>query len=158
MQGTTQKEDDDGESAPSGLSLDALEPTHPSALRKRVHFSAEDASRLVWPVLFLYPEHGETDFVEEFDEGASFSDHLEVMFGGGVEDAPWDREGKYRAPNLRLYYEDEGGCRLRQVDPGSTLGQALKLPGYCVLGGTPGFIVMVEGSDFQKDFLKKYRK
>ena len=38
---------------------------------------------LSWPVLFLYPEHGETDFVEEFVEGDAFADHLRAMFGPG---------------------------------------------------------------------------
>jgi len=46
-----------------GLSMEMLEPLHPAAVQRRVRL--EDG-KLVWPVLFLYPEKGETDFIEEF--------------------------------------------------------------------------------------------
>ena len=46
------------------LSLEDLEPCHPAAVQKKVH--ADEDGHLVWPVLFLYPEFGETDFIEEF--------------------------------------------------------------------------------------------
>ena len=72
----------------SGLCLSDVEPCHPAAVHKRVHV-ADNA--LVWPVLFLYPEFGETDFIEEFKETDVFADHLEAMFGQGVERPPWDR-------------------------------------------------------------------
>lgn len=49
----------------TALDMSSLEPCHPAAVGKRVHF---DGDSLVWPVLFLYPEHGETDFVQEFHE------------------------------------------------------------------------------------------
>ncbi len=151
------KKDGDEEEGLSPLSMSLLEPAHPSAVHRRVHFSPKDPSKLVWPVLLLYPEHGETDLVEAFEEDARFSDHLEVMFGEEVEAAPWDADGKYRARDLRVYFEDTRGGRLWEVDVASTLGEGLQRPGYRVLGGTPGFIVMVEGSDFQRDFVKKYR-
>ena len=48
----------------------------------------------MWPVLFLYPEHGETDFIEQFGENDQFSDHLETMFGAGVERPPWDAQNR----------------------------------------------------------------
>ena len=75
----------------SGLDLSDLEPCHPAALHKKVHV---EENILVWPVLFLYPEFGETDFIEEFREEDKFSDHLEVMFGVGVERPPWDIEAR----------------------------------------------------------------
>ncbi len=167
VQKVTDKSEEDDAVEPkkkpsSSLSMDDLEPTHPSALRKRVHFSEEDPSKLVWPVLLLYPEHGETDFIEEFEEDQSFADHLEVMFGEGSEPAPWDTERKYQGSpgKLRIYFEETltGGERLVEVEAGKTLREALSDKRYKVLGGTPGFIVLVEGSNFQKEFLKKYHK
>ena len=50
----------------SALDLSSLEPCHPAAVGKRVRLE-EDGS-LTWPVMFLYPEYGETDFVQEFHE------------------------------------------------------------------------------------------
>lgn len=47
------------------LDLSSVEPCHPAAIGKRVHLVGES---LVWPVLFLYPEYGETDFIQEFHE------------------------------------------------------------------------------------------
>ena len=51
---------------------------------------------MAWPVLFLYPEHGETDFIEEFMEDDAFADHLNAMFGPESPPAPWDLDSKYR--------------------------------------------------------------
>ena len=60
-----------------GLSMEMLEPLHPAAVQRRVglidifsyriHIKVRlEDGKLVWPVLFLYPEKGETDFIEEF--------------------------------------------------------------------------------------------
>ena len=38
-----------------------------SLLLHIIHFKVRlEDGKLVWPVLFLYPEKGETDFIEEF--------------------------------------------------------------------------------------------
>ena len=44
-----------------------IEPCHPAALQQTVHLIQSDdgINVLVWPVLFLYPEHGESDFIED---------------------------------------------------------------------------------------------
>ena len=67
--------------------MEMLEPLHPAAMQRRVgliliyYYSRQsrtsriciihikvrlEEGKLVWPVLFLYPEKGETDFIEEF--------------------------------------------------------------------------------------------
>ncbi len=33
----------------------------------------EDQLGLKWPVVFLYPEFGQTDFVESFDESSTYA-------------------------------------------------------------------------------------
>ena len=142
----------------SDLTLKDLEPLHPAALHKRVHFSPESKNILVWPVLFLYPEHGETDFIEAFSDDQRFEDHVASMFGPGVEPAPWDAECKYKPGKIRLFFEDAEMERLVPVDLGATLGQTISHARYRVRGGTPGFIVLVEGSPFYADFVKKYKK
>ncbi|KAH0618584.1 hypothetical protein JD844_017935 [Phrynosoma platyrhinos] len=82
----------------------------------------EDGS-LTWPVLFLYPEHGQSDFISTFHEESRFVDHLVVMF---EESPPWDLERKYIHNELELYYEDEERGDIYQIDTKTTLLQALQ--------------------------------
>ncbi|XP_046447563.1 tetratricopeptide repeat protein 4-like [Daphnia pulex] len=132
------------------LDLSSIEPCHPAAIGKRVHLVD---GCLVWPVLFLYPEYGETDFVQEFHEDTCFMDHLQLMF----EELPlWDLEKKYNPASIRMYYEHRDSGKLHVVDPNSSLKTVLSQNTYVVQGGTPGFICLVEGSPFQKEFLKRY--
>ena len=41
-----------------------LSGPHPSACRVRI----DENGHLVWPVIFLYPEHGQSDLIEAFHE------------------------------------------------------------------------------------------
>lgn len=41
-------------------------------------FCVDDIVQLHWPVLLVYPEHAQTDFIQEFEETCLFQDHLEV--------------------------------------------------------------------------------
>lgn len=122
------------------LDLSSIEPCHPAAIGKRVHL-VEGA--LIWPVLFLYPEYGETDFIQEFHEDSrfvitfnsvgevnrnlknilcSFVDHLEIMF----EETPlWDLEKKYNPTSIRLYYENRESGKLYTIDPHLSLKEVL---------------------------------
>ena len=52
----------------SSLTLDSLETKHPSGAKVHV----DDNGVMKWPVMFLYPEHTETDFIVEFDETSRF--------------------------------------------------------------------------------------
>ncbi|CAG2105818.1 unnamed protein product [Medioppia subpectinata] len=66
---------------------------HPAADGK--HVTLDESGGLVWPVLLLYPEYGESDFIEMFAENHTFIQHLNVMF---AEFADWDTKRKYK-PN-----------------------------------------------------------
>jgi len=131
--------------------LEDLEPTHPAAQQKKVH--VDETGQLVWPVLFLYPEHGETDFIEEFRENEQFGDHLNVMFGD--QPPPWDSQARYKPSSLGIYFEDATE-KLQEVTKEMTLSQALTRKGYLVKAGTPAFIVFVKRSEAHMDFLRKY--
>lgn len=140
-----------GSDGSNDLNLAAVEPCHPAAVGKRVHL--DESGALVWPVLFLYPEYGETDFIQEFHEDSTLAEHVEVMF----EEAPgWDVENKYRPDRLSIYYEDVVRAELHVVRRDSTLKEILRQPTYHVRAGTPGFILLVEGSKKQREFLKNY--
>lgn len=157
----TEKDEENG----SALTITDLEPCHPAALNKTVHLveSESGTSVLAWPVLFLYPEYGETDFIEEFTENDTMEDHLFLMFDQSVP-LPWDKEGKYlSSQNINVYFED-ASCvarpKLVKVDTGLSLCEILSKnnghPG--VMSGTPTFILLAKTSPFEKDFLNKYSK
>ncbi|KAL0612601.1 Tetratricopeptide repeat protein 4 [Plecturocebus cupreus] len=113
-------EDEDSVSEDLGeLFLDGLSSENPHGAR----LSLDDQSRLSWPVLFLYPEYAQSDFISAFHEDSRFIDHLMVMFG---ETPSWDLEQKYCPDNLEVYFEDEDRAELYQVLAQSTLLQVLQ--------------------------------
>ncbi|NXW89721.1 TTC4 protein, partial [Alopecoenas beccarii] len=81
-----------------GLAEISLDGFHSdNAMGAKVHLDAD--GNLNWPVLFLYPEHEQTDFIAAFYEQSRFIDHLMVMF---AELPPWDLERKYLPSNLEV--------------------------------------------------------
>ena len=64
--------DDDVSKAEKGISLLSLQGPHPSG--ERVHL--DDEGHMIWPVLLLYPEHGQTDFIAAFNEHHRYSVHV----------------------------------------------------------------------------------
>lgn len=65
---------------------------------------SEDGDAVVWPMMFLYPESCQSDFIESFDERCDLEDQLQLMF---PEDRhpEWDEEGKYIWDRLVCYAE-----------------------------------------------------
>ncbi|KAF7711798.1 tetratricopeptide repeat protein 4 [Silurus meridionalis] len=111
----------------------------------------DDQGTLHWPVLFLYPEHRQTDFISAFCENSSFIDHIAVMFG--EELPPWDTDKKYQPQNLQLFFEDHKKGHLYEVTLETSLLDVLKHPGCFVKEGSPSFIILVKGSSFCRQFL-----
>ncbi|XP_067014869.2 DNA polymerase interacting tetratricopeptide repeat-containing, protein of 47 kDa [Anabrus simplex] len=132
----------------SALALSDLEPHSPYNVHSRVHMMD---GRLVWPVVFLYPEYQTTDFIQECHEDSTFESHLEAMFETRPE---WDKEDKYKPSNLRVYFEDKLSTKLCAVPAASTIGEALADKRYTVFGGTPAFIVLVADSEIERRFLE----
>ncbi|MED6295050.1 hypothetical protein CHARACLAT_027429 [Characodon lateralis] len=112
----------------------------------------DEQGTLHWPVLFVYPEHQQTDFISAFCENNSFGDHLSVMFG--EELPPWDTDRKYHPQNLQLYFEDEENETLYQVDPNMSLIKILQHKRYffTILGNVDWYwiLILVLNSSFMK--------
>ena len=142
--------------------IEKLTPVLHAASAKRVHFSQENEKGLVWPVLFMYPEYGETDLIEEFEEtGQCFNDHLQAMFGCGIERPNWDISNKYHPERIKVYFEDRVSnpdkVALRAIkDTNMTLNQVLSDPRYEVINGLPTFIILVEKSHYETFMIKSY--
>uniref|UniRef100_A0A3B4BEB3 Cns1/TTC4 wheel domain-containing protein n=1 Tax=Periophthalmus magnuspinnatus TaxID=409849 RepID=A0A3B4BEB3_9GOBI len=143
-------DDEDGEPSTRGLSQLSLDGLNSGEVTgAQVYLNQEDGA-LYWPVLFLYPEHQQSDFISTFCENHCFLDHLTVMFG--EELPPWDTDHKYCPSDLQLFFEDEQKETLYQVDSQTSLLRALQHQ-YFVKAGTPSFIVLVKGSPFCKQYL-----
>ncbi|KAM3876337.1 tetratricopeptide repeat protein 4 [Diretmus argenteus] len=141
-------EDEDGGSASAmaELTLDGLGSQEATGAQV---FLDEQGS-LHWPVLFLYPEHQQSDFISAFCDSSCAMDHLAVMFG--EELPPWDTDRKYLPQNLQLFFEDQERETLFQVDPETPLLKVLQHKRCFVRAGTPSFIVTVKDSSFWKQF------
>ena len=48
---------------------------------------------LVWPVMLVYPEYGQTDFIQEFAENVTLGTMLTHVFD---ETPPWDEHKKVK--------------------------------------------------------------
>ncbi|XP_061593236.1 tetratricopeptide repeat protein 4 [Cololabis saira] len=143
----SEDEEDRCSAAVEQLSLDGLSSREVTGAQ----VSLDEQGSLHWPVLFLYPEHQQSDFISAFCENNCFSDHLSVMFG--EELPPWDSDRKYLPQNLQLYFEYEEKETLYQVDLETSLLKTLQHKRYLVKAGTPSFIVLVKGSSFREQFL-----
>ncbi|GAB1601657.1 tetratricopeptide repeat protein 4-like [Argonauta hians] len=141
----------DKESDRNVLSLSDLEGCNPAGAK--VHL--DDAGVLHWPVLFMYPQYNQTDFIESFCENNCFADHIEEMFGNGAS-TPWDEENLYIPANIEVYYEDANTESLYRIPAEKTLLEALQHEKYTVVGGTPAFILLASNSKFKAEFLKHY--
>lgn len=119
----------------------------------KVHIN-EDGS-LNWPVLFLYPEYTQSDFIESFNENNCFIDHIHHMFG--EENVPWDEERKYHPDKMEIYFQDVNTEILCCFSPEKSLAEILPHKRFYIIGGTPSFILLVKGSKFKEEFLKKYQ-
>lgn len=59
---------------------------------------------LIFPVLFLYPVHFQSDLISHFHEDTSIGSHLDMMFPPESRGAlPWDERGEYVSNNLNVY-------------------------------------------------------
>jgi len=142
----------DGSSAGASANLFSLKSQHPSGAQ----VSLNSDGVLLWPVMLLYPEYSETDFVEAFSELSLFSEHLEVMFGA---DRPaWDVDEKYQPDRLQVFFESKEKQTLHEVDVNSTLLSALQHERYVVHDGMPCFLVVVQNSPFARHFVSLYDK
>lgn len=92
---------------------------------------------LAWPVIFAYPEYGQTDFIQSFNEDDTFIDHLQAVF---AEAPSWDTNGRYKWDTLRLGYMSDKG-EICYFDPCLTLRQVMSQQHYTLTAGNPTFSV-----------------
>ncbi|XP_018565306.1 tetratricopeptide repeat protein 4 [Anoplophora glabripennis] len=132
------------------ISIEKLEPCFPELMHNRVFL--DPSSTLVWPVVFVYPEYKIMDYIQQFSEKQTFSEHLALVFESFPD---WDEDKKYIPGNINIYFETPRK-KIISIDVNKTLSDALKTRDYIIRGGTPSFIVMVRESPAEKRFLQEY--
>jgi hypothetical protein len=121
-----------------------------------------DTQTLKFPVLFMYPEFKESDFIAAFDEKDRFMDHLEMMFTHPetLEPlyAPWDTEQKYDCGSLDIYFESWNAKvpKLYKINPQLTLGQVLRHASYEIKNGVPHFYILKANDPYTASFRQVY--
>ena len=127
-----------------------------------------------WPLLFLYEEYGQSDFVKETTEQDMIHAHLEEMFpceddlkGRGrsnVQLASWDKERAYTLERIVVYVRlrcttrrdrEDKEQRWLRVHVGTTLLQVITHED-CEVPGFPVFWVMAADTEHHRKFLKKW--
>jgi len=72
----------------------------------RAHKPAlDDAGRLTWRMVLVYPESNQTDLVETIGEDDTLADFLDGMFGPDAPPLLWDTAGAYKRESLEAYYQ-----------------------------------------------------
>lgn len=152
----TQDEEMDGFSLQDIGLLKSIDTKSPSGVSVHLVESEFEKGkfRIVWPVLFTYPEYKVSEIVEEFHEDSIFSDHLSIMFETTAE---WDEKKAYQANDLEIYYELDSDT-LCKVNSSDMLGTVLSSGNITVLAGTPAFIVVSKlSTKFWDHFKTNYK-
>jgi Cns1/TTC4 Wheel domain len=82
-------------------------PQGPDLEDAEIHLSPDamdPKSMLVFPVVFLYPMHAQSDFVKQFAEKDPIIDHLNYIFP-----LPWDVKQEYRIDSVDCYMDTISG-------------------------------------------------
>ena len=122
------------------------------------------ADELHWPLLVLYPEPAQSDFVQDHAESEPLQPLLDEMFGKqGERSPPWDTERQYASTRLAVYVPlgssaaEEGVIRIAPQYPLLAQLKRAQAIGY-EIPGVPVVQVVVTGSEYEKRFLTPHVK
>ncbi|XP_033214607.1 DNA polymerase interacting tetratricopeptide repeat-containing, protein of 47 kDa [Belonocnema kinseyi] len=131
--------------------LKDLEPQVPQIAQNVVHLDGNE--KLIWPVMILYPEVFQTDFIQNFHEDSTFEEQLEELF---KDPPPWDMGRKYSTKSVNVYFEGHNKMSVNKIDIRKTLCQILQDDRFIIRGGTPSFLVLPANSEAEKRLLANY--
>lgn len=81
--------------------------------------SLDPSSKLTFPVIVLYPTHGQSDFIKAFAETDTLKEHLDYIFP-----LPWDKDEEFKVDDVETYMETTSGGLIK-VGKKITLGKLL---------------------------------
>nr|CAH8876196.1 unnamed protein product [Trichobilharzia regenti] len=97
-------------------------------------FHVDSLGKFHWPVLFMYPEFGQTDFLRDVIETSKIVDCLKLVFGGNQPPPPWDPKGLYTVEDnaLEVYFEHEKMKKFAICSPEWTIKKLTGRDGFSV--------------------------
>mmetsp|Transcript_38267 Transcript_38267/g.101213 ORF Transcript_38267/g.101213 Transcript_38267/m.101213 type:complete len:385 (-) Transcript_38267:98-1252(-) len=120
------------------------------------YLASDAADAVQWPLLMLYDETCQSDFVEVFDERCALSEQFENMFPKDRR-VDWDEEGKYVWDRLVAYLEHYpahgSGTRMLRVKTDEPLQSALE---NLHVPKVLSIHVLVEGSGALESFCREH--
>ena len=117
-----------------------FESLHPAASNFHVEMTAD--GQLVWPVIFVYPEYSQTDFIQEFHEDTTFEEQLQVLLGDPNNRPAWDTQGKYVPGRTKIGFPNPSTQEMIPVDPKKSLKDILCSPNFILIGANPVFTIL----------------
>ena len=118
-------------------------------------YYVKEYDELHWPVLFLYPEFFQSDFIQDWGGLITFQAQVDVMLSSD-NPAPWDQKKLYVQGNIEVFYESDQK-KLRRVDLYQTLQEVIKQPDFILSGMNPVFYLLSNKSAYIDEFKARYR-
>lgn len=123
--------------------------------------SLNSRERLAWPVLLLYPEEAQTDWLQAVDEESRLQDILETVL---VPSPPWDNQDQYSPATVHIYWHDaqpsdtkrEEGDRLVQLPPQARLKDLIGTLVKTIDRGILSFLICPVGASGR--LINRYRR
>lgn len=113
----------------------------------------DDYNTLHFPVILLYDEFMQSDFIQDFPANSTFRDQLKLVLS---QPAPWDPSHRYKLDNISVFYETnmseplddrveviESDKKYKQVDLDSDLLSVLREESH-IVPQYPIFIIVAK--------------
>ncbi|KAL5970079.1 Tetratricopeptide repeat protein 4 [Taenia solium] len=118
--------------AARGIVIDFEQPPVGLPEHAAVEISFDHMNLIHWPVLFMYPEFSQTDFVQDVAEYLTIRECLKHVLNPS-EPPPWDKEKAYTTSEdkLEVYFEDTKFAKqMVEVPITRTITELTRCPGY----------------------------
>lgn len=101
---------------------------HPAAADSKVRFNDEDGS-ISFPVLFVYPEVANCDFIEKFNENDQLHQHLAIILDDENNQPEWNASRMFTSDSVTVKFMTMNNAKDEiPVDKFKTLGELLQNP------------------------------
>jgi hypothetical protein len=129
-------------------------------------------TQILFPVILLYPQYNQSDFIPTFAEHTTFGDQFEAIFPRDGRGPDWDVKHEYISGKLNVYVTTRKKRMLKigmkmtladvflQAGPSSEASQSplANADGLEVSDGCLHFIVFPRNSDVEKKYIENFKK